>query len=109
MLIFLWDAKNVEHIGEHNVAPEEAEHVVRNAARPYPKPMPRDKWLVWGQTGAGRYLQVVYVERDADGVEADELSAAAMAALMEDDADFIYVIHAMELTRQTKHRHKRKS
>jgi hypothetical protein len=107
MLIFLWDAKNAEHIGEHNVAPGEAEYVVRNAARPYPKPMPHGKFLVWGQTEAGRYLQVVYVERDPEQVEPDELSAAAIAALMEDDAEFIYIIHAMQFSASMKHRHKR--
>lgn len=107
MLIFLWDAQNVEHIAEHRVAPEEAEYVVRSAVRPYPKPMPQGKFLVWGQTDARRYLQVIYVMRDPEGVDADELSAGAIAALMEDDADFVYIIHAMEMTGKMKHRHKR--
>ena len=74
---FRWNGWNVEHVGRHGVAPQEAEDVVRGAHRPYPLHREDDKWLVWGRTEAGRMLQVVYVL---------------------DDEDRVFVIHAPALT-----------
>jgi uncharacterized DUF497 family protein len=58
---FRWNADNVRHVGEHGVWPEEAEHVVRRATRPFPRHIGNGKYLVWGQTAQGTYLQVIFV------------------------------------------------
>ncbi len=58
---FRWNKWNLAHIGDHGISPEEAENVVRSARVPYPQEREDDKWLVWGRSPAGRYLQVVFV------------------------------------------------
>ena len=80
----------------------------RRAAPPFPREIGNDKYLVWGQTGGGRYLQVIFVYRSEDEVDFDALSAADLLAMSEGTAVFIYVIHAMELTPRMKKQFRRK-
>jgi uncharacterized DUF497 family protein len=76
---FRWNEWNEEHAARHGVSRAEAEFVVRNARRPYPKKEGRGKWLVEGRGDGGRFVQVVFI-----------LSPA----------DVVYVIHAMPLGRR---------
>jgi len=78
---FRWNDWNVSHIGEHGVRPIEAEEIILGARRPFPMQQGGGKWLVRGQSGNGKYLQVIYV------VEDDET---------------IYVIHSRPLTDREK-------
>lgn len=53
----IWDERNISHIAKHNVTPSEAEKVCYS-----PKSIVYrrgDRYIVLGQTGAGRYLFVV--------------------------------------------------
>jgi uncharacterized DUF497 family protein len=84
---FRWNDWNVEHIGRHGVSPGEAEHVVQNARRPYPKRIDGRKWLVIGQTFAGRFLQVIFV------LEPEKTT---------------FVIHSRDLTDIEKRRYRRR-
>ena len=85
---FRWIEWNRDKVAQHNVEPEEAEFVVNQARRPYPMKVDDEKRLVWGQTGSGRYLQVVYLI---------------------DMEDTIFVIHARPLTDREKRRlHRRR-
>jgi uncharacterized DUF497 family protein len=86
MMEFRWIDWNVQKCLKHNVTPDEAECVVSNARRPYPKKIEDEKTLVCGQTETGRYLQVIYL-------------------IDEDDA--IFVIHAMPLTQRKKRIYRR--
>jgi uncharacterized DUF497 family protein len=61
---FRWNDWNRQKAAMHNVEPEEAEYVVRNARPPYPRRVGPAKYLAWGQTAAGAFLQVVFVKRD---------------------------------------------
>jgi uncharacterized DUF497 family protein len=63
---FRWNAHNLTHIAEHGVTSGEAQHVVTHAGRSYPRYIGDERWLVWGQTAFGAYLQVVYL-KDPDG------------------------------------------
>jgi uncharacterized DUF497 family protein len=83
---FRWIEWNVDTCLKHGVPPEEAEQVVRNARRPYPRKLDDEKTIVSGQTDAGRYLQVIYL-------------------IEEDDA--LSVIHAMPLTKRRKRNFRR--
>lgn len=58
---FRWNDSNETHIGEHGVAPVEAEDVVEHPDRGFPRSERDRKFRVWGQTAAGRYLQVIYI------------------------------------------------
>ena len=84
---FRWNEWNEEHIGRHEVDAEEAENVVASARSPYPLVQGDDRYLVWGQTTAGRFLQIVFVI---------------------DPDDTIFVIHARELTEREKKRFRRR-
>ena len=109
MLIFLWDEANAEHIGEHGVLPEEAEHVVRHARSPYPEKIGDDKLRVWGQTRDGQYLQVVFVHPADEEIDYERLTPEALSAMMDDDVRFVRVIHAMPMTESMKRQFKRRT
>jgi uncharacterized protein len=83
---FRWNDWNVEHVSRHGISPEEAEAVVAWAARPFPRKIEDDKWLVWGLGKGGRLIQVVFV-LDDDGT--------------------IFVIHARPLTEGERRRMRR--
>src|SRR5271156_2662814 len=101
MVVFSWDDANVEHIAEHGVLPPEAEEVVRRAAPPFPRDRGDDRFLVWGRTSAGRYLQVVYVILEDEDVDIDSLTPAALLAFTSGES-VARVIHAMDLTANQK-------
>lgn len=83
---FRWNEWNLDHVAKHGVDPEEAEEVVRNARRPYPRRTADDRWFVWGRGRGGRLLQVVFL-RDVDRT--------------------VYVIHARPLNENEKRRYRR--
>lgn len=87
MYDFRWNDWNRDHIGEHGVLAQEAAFVVNGAHTPWPEYIGDGKWRVWGQTAAGRYLQVIYV------LDPDET---------------VYVIHARDLTDSGKRRYRRR-
>jgi uncharacterized DUF497 family protein len=65
---FRWNDWNESHVSEHGVEPEEAEKVVRRARPPYPLASADEKFLVWGSTAEGKFLQVVFVMDEEDSV-----------------------------------------
>ncbi len=87
MYEFRWISWNIEKCLLHGILPEEAEHVVRHAARSYPRRIDDQKYLAWGQTESGGYLQVIF--------------------LIQDDGE-VFVIHARPLTSKEKHRFRRR-
>jgi len=86
MYEFRWNARNVDHIGEHGVRRTDAEFAVNHAARGFPRRETDEKYRVWGRATDGRYLQVVYVF---------------------DPPGMVYVIHARPLTDAERRRLKR--
>lgn len=78
---FRWNDWNLDHIAEHGVTPEEAETVVSNSRRPYPRELGQGKFIVWGRGSGGRLLQVIFIY-DEDGT--------------------IYVIHSRPLDEREK-------
>ena len=83
---FRWNESNEDHIAGHGVGPEEAEYVVEHPARGFPRYDGTGKYRAWGQTAAGRHLQVVYIF-SPPGV--------------------VYVIHSRNLTELEKRRLRR--
>jgi hypothetical protein len=55
---FRWNEHNEDHIAQHNVSPGEAEYVVNHPAQGFPRSEGNGKYKVWGQTAAGRDLQL---------------------------------------------------
>ena len=74
---FRWNEWNLEHATGHGVLPREAEHVVDNPSRGWPRRVANKKVMVQGRGDGGRMIQVVY--------------------LVDDDGT-LFIIHAMPLT-----------
>jgi uncharacterized DUF497 family protein len=84
---FRWNDWNIEHVLKHGISLNEAEDVVRQSARPFPRYLEDGKWLVWGRGQGGRFVQVIFV--------------------LDDTAD-IYVIHARLLTEREKRAYRKR-
>ena len=56
-----WDDANVEHISRHNVSPAEVEFVCNGLN--YIIRGRFGRYLVFGQTGSGRYLKIILEHR----------------------------------------------
>ena len=104
---FFWELWNTQHIAKHNVKPEETEFVVRHAKSPYPRAGADGKFFVWGQTPAGRYLQVIFSYREDAEIDFESLKLDDVIELERDGIPFIYVLHARELTASEKSRLRR--
>ncbi len=77
--------------------------MVRGAKRPYPKMIEDDKLVVWGETAAGRLLQVICVFKSPGEVSYQSLSVDEWMRVESGEATVIIrVIHAMDLTPRMK-------
>lgn len=83
---FRWNQWNQDHISQHGVGSDEAQYVVEHPTRGFPRYDGARKYRAWGQTAAGRYLQVIYIF-SPPGV--------------------VYVIHSRDLTEPEKRRLRR--
>ena len=102
-MIFSWDDENREHIAKHAVTPEEAEEIVRGARPPFPRAVGAGKYVVWGQTAGGRYLQAVFIFKTPEELTYEALSAQQWIELdVENIRQIVRVIHAMNLTNDMK-------
>lgn len=98
-MVFAWDDLNREHLARHGVNPAEAEQIIVGIRPPYPMEIGDEKLVVWGQTDAGRYLQVIYVLKAPRHVAYESLSVEDWLAVESGRVtDIIRVIHAMDLT-----------
>jgi hypothetical protein len=97
-----WIPKNLMHIAEHDVEPYEAMYVIDHARPPYPRKTGNEKFLVWGQTEGGRYLQVVFIYPDDDEIDIGYLEPEDRLAFLADEDVVVYVVHARDLTNNEK-------
>jgi uncharacterized DUF497 family protein len=102
-MVFSWDDVNRDYIARHGVSPEEAEDVVLGAVEPFPQSIEDDKFIVWGTTGSGRHLQVIYVLKTPGEVSYETLTVEDWMDIEAGEVtEVIRVIHAMELTPRMK-------
>lgn len=59
---FEWDDKNINHISKHNVIPEEVQEVF--IEKVLVRVTGNDRRIALGKTVDGRYLKVVYVNKE---------------------------------------------
>jgi uncharacterized DUF497 family protein len=83
MKTFRWIAWNLDKVAKHGVSPLEAERVVLDARKSYPRHIEAGKWQVVGRGQGDRFVQVIYV------VDTD---------------DTLFIIHAMPLTTRRRRR-----
>lgn len=87
---FVWNDRNIAHIGEHGISWRQAQYVVENVKAPYPQSVGDDKRLVIGKLPDGHFAQVIYVP-----------SRAVAGA--------VFVLHARRLTDSEKRRFRRRT
>jgi hypothetical protein len=97
--VFAWDAWNKEHVKKHGATAKDAKYVVRNAQEPFPREIGGDKYLVWGKTASGDYLQVVFAFRVPEDLVFADLDLLDWGTLIDFPGTVsIYVCHAMPMT-----------
>jgi hypothetical protein len=100
-LVFAWDDWNKAHVTKHGSNEAEAKYIIENADGPFPREIGDGKYLVWGKTASGSFLQVVFAFKLPEELEFTSLTFLDWAALIDDDHTVaIYVIHAMPLTKK---------
>ena len=98
-MIFAWDDWNTKHVRKHGSNRADTEYVVRNARNPFPREIGDDKYLVWGRTRSGRYLQVIFVIKLPEDLEFESLSMLDWTAIIDSGAAAaVYVCHAMPMS-----------
>jgi hypothetical protein len=105
-VIFQWDEDNVAHISEHGISPEEAEYVARHAAPPFPRAGGDGKFMVWGRTEDGSYLQVGFVRLPDERVDIMRLGVQQIMDFQA-GAKVLYVFHAMPMTADQKRQYRK--
>ena len=95
--LFSWNAANVRHIAKHGVKVDEAEYVVRNAGRGFPRKIGNGKWIVKSSAADGRSLQVIFIYPADDEIDVDSLSVPDLIDYSEGNGKVVYVIHAMPI------------
>lgn len=53
-----WDEDNEEHLGKHNVSPDEVREILSNRFLTMPNPEAANRIFLIGETNGGRILQV---------------------------------------------------
>lgn len=108
-MLFQWDAANLAHIALHGVTPDEAEKIVKQARRPYPRAVGDGKYVVRGALDSGRQLQVIFVYKTPEQIDVQNLSLEQLVELMDRGIKLlIRVIHAMPLSKQMTRRERRR-
>jgi hypothetical protein len=105
---YSWNAANIGHIAQHGVVPDEAEAVANHPGRGHPRKIGDEKWLAWGRTPDGRYLQVIYILPADDEIDGDSLSLPDLIDYSLGEAEVRYVIHAMDLPDSGRRAYRRK-
>lgn len=97
--VFAWDDWNRAHVRKHGSTAADAAYVVEHAEPPFPREIGDDKYLIWGKSPAGRYLQVVFSFKPSEQLAFQTLSTLDWATLIDYRGTVaIYVIHAMPMT-----------
>lgn len=67
-VLFVWNDKLIDYIGQHGVTPDEFEEVVLNA-RTVRRSGSSGRPLVFGPTTSGKYLACIFEYTDSDETE----------------------------------------
>ena len=105
-MIYQWNDKNREHIARHGVKPEEAQEVGERAKRRFPRKIEDEKFLVWGQSVTGRWLQVILVHLPDESVDFGSLSPIERIRF-EGGESVGLIIQAREMTADQKRQYRR--
>lgn len=100
--VFAWDEWNKEHVRKHGANATDAKFVVEHAEHPFPRELGNGKYLVWGRTPSGDYLEVIFAFKIPEKLAFTDLDILDWGSMIDYPATvLIYICHAMPMkTRQ---------
>lgn len=72
--VFAWNDWNSAHVTNYGSNAASAEYVVSHAEYPFPREIGDGKFLVWGRTATGDFLEVIFAFRIPEELEFADLS-----------------------------------
>ena len=107
-VIFAWDDWNSEHVQKHGSNRSDAQYVIEHASDPFPREVGGGKYLVWGQTSTGAYLEVIFTFRSPDEIPFESLSLLEWSAFIDYAARVaVYVLHSMPMKKKQLRQYRR--
>jgi hypothetical protein len=98
-LVFAWDDWNKEHVTKHGSNAGDAKFVIEHAKEPFPREIGDGKYLVWGQTASGSYLEVIFAFKAPENLNFRDLDLMDWSAILDYPGTVaIYICHAMLMT-----------
>ena len=96
--VFAWDQWNKEHVENHGSNAKDAKYIIEHAQAPFPREIGGDKYLVWGQTASGEYLEVVFAFKIPEELAFFDLDLLDWGMMIDFPATVsIYICHAMPM------------
>ena len=97
-VVFAWDRWNREHVKKHGSTAKDAKYVVQRAEPPFPREIGGDKYLVWGRTETGNYLEVIFAFKRTENLEFGDLDFLDWGTVInQPETISIYICHAMPM------------
>ena len=97
--VFAWEDWNRKHVTKHGSNAADAKYVIEHAANPFPREIGDEKYLVWGQTGSGQYLQVIFAFKLPEELEFIDLEFLDWGTVIDYPGTVsIYICHAMPMS-----------
>ncbi|MGD0139834.1 MAG: hypothetical protein ABSD28_13225 [Tepidisphaeraceae bacterium] len=107
-IVFAWDDWNKKHVTKHGSNEADAKYIVSHAEDPFPRDMGDGKYLVWGKTASGDYLEVIFAFRVPEDLEFLALGVLDWGVLIDYPATVpIYICHAMPMKSKQLRRYKK--
>jgi|SRR5690348_13442547 len=96
--VFAWDEWNRKHVKKHGSNLADAKYIVQHAENPFPREIGDGKYLVWGQTASGQYLQVIFAFKLPQELAFADLEFLDWGTMIDYPATVsIYICHAMPM------------
>lgn len=97
-IVFAWDDWNREHVKKHGSNAGDAKYIVEHAEPPFPREMGGGKYLVWGRTASGDYIEVIFAFRVPEDLSFTDLDLLDWGTLIDYPGTVsIYICHAMPM------------
>ena len=96
--VFAWDDWNKKHVTKHGSNPRDAKYIVEHAEAPFPREIGDDKYLIWGRTASGDYLEVIFAFKVPEELAFTDLDLLDWGTVIDYPGTVsIYICHAMPM------------
>jgi hypothetical protein len=99
--VYAWDDWNSEHVKKHGSNAKDAKHIIEHAEPPFPRELGNDKYVVWGRTASGGYLEIIFAFKVPENLAFDDLDVLDWSTIIDYPGTVvIYICHAMPMKRK---------